>query len=279
MGLAATPLRLRLGVIVLLVAVLALIGGVTPAFAADDSIDPDRPDVAVSAKTVGAGRVQIESGVLLQRERPAPSGDDRDRRDQRRFAVEAVFRIGITNALELRAETEPYVRLRGREEADDHGDFVLSAKWRFFEPAEGSVWPMLALYPFVKLPVGGEPISTGKTDAGLLLVASFDLPGEIGLDLNAGGAAIGQTRPSGYLGQALVRASASREILNDLTVYGETFLNSRAEREGTHQVGIDAGLIWKLTKTFAVDVAGGTLVYGRGPDWLVRAGASVRFGR
>jgi len=249
-----------------------------PAHAADDSIDPDRPDVSAGAKTVGAGRVQIESGILLQRERRAPTGDDRDRRDDRRFSIETLFRIGITETLELRVEAEPYVRLRGRDEADDHGDFTLAAKWRFFEPPQSSAAPALALIPSVKLPVAEEPIGSGKTDFGLLLAASFELPWRLALDLNAGAAAVGQSR-GGYLGQALLRASASREVLDDVNAFGEVFFNSRAEREASDQLGVDAGIVWKLTKSFAVDAAAGTFVHGQGADWFVRAGASVRFGR
>jgi hypothetical protein len=260
-------------------AVAVVLAAVTPAPAADDSIEPDRPDVTNGAKTVGAGRIQVESGVFYGRERRAPMGDDRDRRDDRRLAVETTVRVGVTGSLELRLEAEPYVRLRGFDEEDGHGDFNLSAKWRFFETPEGAAWPSLALVPFVKLPVTEEPIGSGKTDAGVTLVASFDLPGGLGLDANAGVAVIGQSRPGGSLVQARASASVSREIVEGLATFGEVFYGSRDEWAGGNRVGLDAGLVWKVARTLALDVAAGTLVHGSGPDWFVRAGVSVRFGR
>lgn len=245
----------------------------------DDAIDPDRPDQTNSAKTVGAGRVQVESGVFYGRERRAPQGDDRDRREDRRLAVETTIRVGLTPSFELRLETEPYVRLRGFEEASDHGDFRLAAKWRLLDAPEDAAWPSLALLPFVTLPVTEEPIGSGKTDAGLTLAASFDLPWGIGLDANAGVAVVGQNHPGGHLVQALASASMSRDVVEGLTLFAEVFYNSRDEWQGGDQVGVDTGLVWRVAKTVALDVAAGTFVRGSGQDWFVRSGLSVRFGR
>ncbi len=244
-----------------------------------DSLDPDRPDVSSSASTIGAGRVQVEAGVFYGRERKAPRGDDRDRREDRRLAIETLTRIGLAESFEVRLELEPYVRLRGFDEASDHGDVGVSAKWRFLDAPDGAAWPSLALIPFVTLPVTEAPIGSGKTDAGVLLVASFDLPRGLGLDVNVGAAAIGQSRPSGYLVQALASAALSREVLPRLTAFTEVFYSSRGEWEGKDQVGVDAGLLWKLTTTLALDTAVGLTAHGQGPDWFVRSGVSVRFGR
>jgi hypothetical protein len=263
--------------------VVAVVGvallAAAPGFAADADIDPDRPDLSSSASTVGAGRLQVEAGIVYGRERRAPRGEDRDRRQDRRFAVETLTRIGLGESLEARVEIEPYVRLRGFDEADDHGDVRLSAKWRILDAPEGAAWPSLALLPFVKLPVAEEPVGSGKTDAGLLVAASFALPRGLGLDVNAGLAAVGQSRPGGHLLQALASASLTREVLARVTAFTEVFYGSRAEWEGTDLVGVDAGLLWKLTRSLALDAAVGVTALGQGPDWFVRSGASVRFGR
>jgi hypothetical protein len=189
-----------------------------------------------------------------------------------------MVRVGVTERLEARVEGEPIVRLRGDDDATDVGDFILGAKWRFLDTGDAP-WPALALNPFVKLPTASEPIGSGKADVGALLIASFDLPAQLALDTNVGLAAIGQTRPSGYLLQALVSASLSGEIVRRLTAFGEIFYASRDERAGRDQVGLDAGVIWKIHPTFAVDVAVGTSLRGQLPDVFVRAGGSVRFGR
>jgi hypothetical protein len=241
--------------------------------AGDDVIEPDRPDVAFGARTVGRGRVQLETGLLWSRTRLAGEPTER------RLGAEATLRGGLTERLELRVEGEPIVHLRGDEDVTDVGDIVVAAKWTFFEPLGESAWPALAFLPFVKLPTAPEPIGTGKTDFGLLLLATFDLPAQLTLDVNAGLAAVGQTRPGGHLLQALAAASLSREVVGDVTAFGELFYGSREERKGRDQIGVDAGVVWRVRRDVALDAAVGTSLHGRLPDVSVRAGGSVRFGR
>jgi hypothetical protein len=253
--------------------VLALLVASGAAAADGDAIDPDRPDLSFSAKTVGAGRVQLESGMLYERTRMAAAPTER------RLVAETTLRIGLGDRFELRLDGEPIVRLRGAEDATDVGDFRLGAKWRFLDAAEGAVWPALALLPFVKLPTAPTPIGTGKPDYGLLLLASLELPADWALDANAGVVAIGQTQPSGYLVQALVSASLSRKLGAAVTAFGEIFYASREEWSGRDQVAVDAGIVWTVLPNLALDAAVGTSLYGRAPDVFVRAGGSVRFGR
>ena len=251
--------------------VLLLASGVLGAD--DDTIDPDRPDVASSAKTVGLGRVQVETGVLFSR--TSAAGEP----TERRLAAEALLRVGLTERLEVRVDSDPIVRLRGAEDATDVGNFTLSLKWRFLDPPADAAWPALALNPFVKLPTAPAPIGTGKTDVGAVFIASFELPAQFALDLNAGVAAIGQTRPSGYLVQALAAASVSRELGRRVSMFAEVFYGSRDERQGRGMVGIDTGVVWKILPNLALDAALGTSLYGSLPDVFVRAGGSFRFGR
>jgi hypothetical protein len=243
------------------------------AAAADgDALDPDRPDLSFSAKTVGAGHVQLETGMLFERTRTAAEPTER------RLSAETTLRIGVGDRFEVRVDGEPIVRLRGAEDATDVGDFRLGAKWRFLDAAQGAARPALALLPFVKLPTAPTPVGTGKPDYGLLLLASFELPADFALDANAGVTAIGQTRPSGHLVQALVSASLSRKLGAALTSFGEIFYASREEWSGRDQVGVDAGITWTVLPNLALDAAVGTSLYGRVPDVFVRAGGSVRFG-
>jgi hypothetical protein len=254
--------------------VVLVAGAAASALAMDgDTLDPDRPDVSSSAKTVGAGRVQLEGGVLFERTRLGGEPTER------RLSAESLLRIGVGERLEIRVDGEPIVRLRAAEDATDVGDFRLSAKWRFLDAAEGAAWPALALLPSVKLPTAPTPIGTGKADYSFVLAASLELPADFGLDANAGLAVVGQTRPSGYLLQALVSASLSRKLAAALAGFGEIFYASREEWAGRDQVGVDAGIVWTLLPNLALDAAVGTSLYGRVPDVFMRAGGSVRFGR
>ena len=253
--------------------VLVLLVASASAAAEGDAIDPDRPDLSFSAKTVGAGRVQVETGMLLERTRMAAEPTER------RLLAETTLRIGIGEAFELRVDGEPIVRLRGADDATDVGDFRLGAKWRFLDAAEGAARPALALLPFVKLPTAPTPVGTGKADYGLLLLASFELPADWALDANAGVIAVGQTGSTGHLVQAVVSASLSRKLGAALTTFGEIFYASREEWSGRDQVAMDAGIVWTVLPRLALDAAVGTSLYGRVPDVFVRAGGSVRFGR
>jgi outer membrane putative beta-barrel porin/alpha-amylase len=247
---------------------------VAPAFAVDDDyIDPDRPDTTNSANPVGKGRVQIESGAFYRRtsQGVVPA--------ERRLSVEATLRIGVSEQLELRVDSEPIVHVDNRVDDTDVGDVFLGLKYRFLDARDGAWWPALALNPFVKLPVAQEPIGSGEIDAGLLLLASFALPLEFGLDVNAGAGLVGQNRASGHLVQARVSASLSRRLVDELFGFVEVAYSSRDEPEGRDALGLQTGVIWKLMRDLALDAAVSTSVFGTLPDFGVRAGVSVRFGR
>lgn len=238
----------------------------------DRLIEPDRASPTTSTNIVGAGAVQLETGFSYGHER---SGG---RPTQRRLGVEAAVRIGLTDDVEVGVVAEPLVRLRGDVDDTGHGDITLVAKWRFFKPAEGSPWPQLALLPSLTLPVTEDPLGSGKTDVGAVLLASFDLPWQLGLDLNAGLFAIGQNAPSGYLVQGFVGAGLSKDI-GAVTLFTDVLYTSRETRDGRDTVFLDGGVIYRLTRNLAFDASVVTALAGQAPDWTVRAGVSVRFGK
>jgi hypothetical protein len=238
-----------------------------------EPISPDRAGAATGAATVGRGAVQVEAGVAYGREAVAGAPTER------RFGSELAVRLGVTERLEVGFAGEPVVVLRGEDDVTDHGDFSLIAKYRFLDAREGSWRPSLALLSFVTLPVNEPPLGSGKTDVGALLLASFGLPAQLNLDLNAGLAAVGQSRPGGYLLQGVVAAGLSRDLADRLTLFGDVLYASRDERAGRDRVSLDAGVIVRPTPVVAVDASVVTTVAGRGPDWALRGGVSVRFGR
>jgi hypothetical protein len=243
---------------------------------ADEEVEPivpDRAGASTSTSTVGRGAFQLETGFayLTERVGGAPT--------ERRFRIEAGLRAGVTEQLELRIEGFPLIRVRGAEDETGHGDFVVGGKYRFLDSPEDSWRPSLAVFPFVKLPVSEEPLGSGKTDFGALLLASFHLPAQLSLDLNAGLVAVGQLRPSGYLLQAIVAAGLSRDVAESVTLFTDMLYASRDERGGRDGVLVDLGAIWRPTRNIALDASVVTSPAGPGPDWAVRGGVSVRFGR
>lgn len=240
---------------------------------AQPRIEPDRPDLTDSAKTVQPGAVQLEAGLGYAHASVGGGGSER------RLVVEGLLRAGLTDRLEARLGGEPFVRVRGAEDESDHGDVTLGLKYRFLDAREGAWWPALGVLPSVKLPAASEPIGSGRPDYALIGLASFALPWALGLDVNAGPVLVGQSRPNGYLLQALTTASLSRELTDRLVSFIEIIFASRARRDGRDAVGLDAGLTCFLTPAVALDVAAETSLAGQGPDWALGAGISVRFGR
>ena len=104
-------------------------------------------------------------------------------------------------------------------------------------------------------------------------------PVERRLDLNASLAAIGQSRPSGYLLQAVLAAGLSHDVGDWLTLFTDVMYASREERDSRDGVLFDAGVIWRPARDVALDASVVTSLAGRGPDWQVRGGLSLRFGR
>ncbi len=236
-------------------------------------VAPDRPSVSNSTQTVPVGALQIELGLEYARSSVADSPAEH------RLAMQATLRAGLTDRFEVRLESEPLVRLRQEQDDTGPGDVALGFKYRFFDPPEGHWWPSLGIAPFVKLPVAETPIGSERTDFGVLVLASQDLPWRLNLDVNAGLVAVGQVRPHGYLLQALASASVSRQVGGGLSPFGELFFASREERDRRHTLGLDAGVIYLLTQRVALDAAVETTLTGQGPDYAFRAGFSVRLGR
>jgi Putative MetA-pathway of phenol degradation len=236
-------------------------------------VAPDRPSLTNSAQTVPVGALQIELGLEYAPSSLAASPPER------RLAMQATLRAGLTDRLEVRLDSEPLVWLRQAQDHTGLGDVALGMKYRFFDPPEGGWWPSLGIEPTANLPVGNMPIGSGRTDFGVRLLASQDLPWQLSLDINARPVAVGQVQPHGYLLQALTSDAVSRKVGEHQSPYAEVFFASREERDERETLGLDAGIIYFLTRRKALDAAMGTTLTGQGPDYVLRAGFSVLLSR
>lgn len=253
-------------------AALLLFAGVASAEERDAPIEPRGPSFTTGTATIRPGFLQIEAGVAYARTGETGGA-------QRRFSVEATARTGLTERVELRLDAEPFVRLRGQDEATGSGDYALGVVWRFNEAPDDSFVPSLGALSFVKLPAASEPIGTERPDFGALLLASFSLPADFAMEINAGLAAIGQTRPGGYLLQALVGASFGVIIEKAWVPFVSLGYASRDQREGRDRLSAQAGVIWRITNDLGMDLSLEASLLGRAPDYAPRLGLSTRFGR
>jgi hypothetical protein len=261
----------------LLLAGLLLVDPLSPApgsaAALDERISPDRPTVSNNADTVPPRAVQLEAGFVYQQEPLAAQST------AHRFAFEGTLRIGLLETLEVRLFGEPFVALRGENNPTGQGDFGLSLKYRLLDAREGTAWPALAVQPLIIFPTGEDHIISDRISFGLIGIASADLPVALHADVNAGVIAVGQQNPNGYLPQGVVSAVLSWAALERLSVWGEVFFFSPAQRGGRLQLGVDAGLMYFVTNHVALDAAVFTTLAGAGPNVALRAGVSILFGR
>ena len=242
--------------------------------AASEEIQPDRPEVTESARLVPRGAFQLETGFVFSGQRSAGMPTERI------FGIEADLRIGVARQLEVDIEGDPLVRVRGPRDDTGFGDVTLGVRYRFLEEVDDERWPpSLAVKPYVKIPVASEPIGTGRPDFGLLLLASFSLPWDFELEVNAGAAAIGQVDSGRYRAQAIASAAVSRDIVHGLFGFAEFFYRSREQRDEGQQFNVNVGLVYRITPTLAVDAGVQTSLLGQGPDYVIRTGLSVLFGR
>jgi Putative MetA-pathway of phenol degradation len=254
--------------IVVVVALLLVIVSAPTTPAAE--IDPDRPELTESAKLVPSGAVQLEAGVAFSRERRAGLATERT------FEAEEDLRIGVSRNIEVNLGWEPLVRVWGAEDDTGIGDVTFGVRYRFVEGIEDEPWaPHLAVKAFASLPTADEPLGSGRPDFGVLLLGSFELPQDFELEVNVGAAAIGQSRPNGYLAQAVVTASLSRDLAPALLGFLELLFTTRNERDGREQLAVNLGLVYRLSRKLAIDAGIQTSLVGQGPDYVVRTGLSV----
>lgn len=246
--------------------------GAAGAGAESERIQTDRPSVSTSASTVAPGTVQVESGLTYSRTSIGGSPADKQ------STIELTLRGGVTERLEFRLEGNPLVLTRNEHDDTGLGNLTLDAKYRFLDGREDSWRPSLGVLPFVTFPVAHAPHGTNIPDFGLIGLASFDFPLGLSLDTNLGMGGKAQ-RPKGYLVQGFAVAALGLDIGERWSTFVEVFYSSAAERGAHDSVGFDAGVQFFVTRVIALDAAAQTSLAGPGPDYLFRAGLSIRFGR
>ncbi|WP_229448850.1 transporter [Massilia sp. CF038] len=244
------------------------------ACAADDEIATDRPDFVESSNVVGKGRFQIETSIAGER-----SNNDGVR--ARLLSTPTLLRIGVSDTLELRVETDG--RLQSRVSVDGgptfktngYADTAVGIKWHARD-AVGSA-PSIGVLAHLDLDSGSSPFRANGQGGSLRVVGEWDLPDGFSLGVMPGLSwqrdDNGARYTAGIFGVVL-----GKEISAELRGFVELSAPHIAKSgRGGSEATIDVGLAWLLAPTVQLDTAFSGGLNRQTADQALTVGLSVKF--
>ncbi|QEG30721.1 hypothetical protein GobsT_55330 [Gemmata obscuriglobus] len=244
---------------------------------AETPITTERPDFTNSSRTVGRGRVQLESGYTFTTAR-----DPVTRVTSHSFP-EALLRVGLLadwfevqvgqSALSTRsAGTDGVARATGFQ------DLYLATK---FALTEGAGWrPETAVTLQMTVPTGRRELSGRHPLPGLLYLYSWELiPDLVSLGgTSAAAAAVDDT--GGTYAQLAQSLSVGYTLTERLGAFTEFFVLAPAGADTPRagpQYYFDSGLLYRVTPNFQVDARFGFGLNRRAGDLFAGVGFAVRY--
>lgn len=244
-----------------------------PACAAEDSIATDRPDFVESSNVVGRGRLQVETSLLLERDRNEGAR-------ARVLSTPTLLRIGVGDSLELRVETDGrgIAHATGTDGARSTtaawNDTALGLKWHVADG--GGALPSVGVLLHADLASGSAPVRGHGVRPSLRVVGEWEradgmslglMPG-IGIERNATGARYRY----GILGLVV-----GKELSERVRGFAEIAMPQIAHvRDGGTQASFDLGAAWLLSETVQVDAMFARGLNSRTPDLALTVGLSFK---
>ena len=241
----------------------------------EGQIVSDRPDLVETSEVVGKGRVQLETGMLVERER---SADERERT----YSTPTLLRIGLNDSVELRLESEGRTIRHTRDKTSGerstvagYADTSLGVSWHVLDGSGRQ--PSMAVLVDAELPTGSKLLRGRGARPSLRVVGEWDLPNDLQLGMMPGVAVdhdedSGRRYTYGLFGVVLEKAFGER-----LHGFAEVALPqiARAEHGGT-QARFDVGAAWFLSKDCQLDTMFSRGLNHRTPYAGFTVGLSIR---
>jgi len=240
----------------------------------DEPLVSDRPDLVETSEVVGRGRVQLETGLLVERERGA---DER----ARTYSTPTMLRVGLTDAVELRIESEGRTVRHSRDTESGvratsagYADTAIGVSWHL-QDAQG-MRPSLAVLASAELPTGSTLLRGVGLRPSLRVVGEWELPGELALGVMPGLAVEhegdSERRTYGIFGVVLEKAFSAR-----LHGFADIALPRIAHgRDGGTQASVDVGAAWFLSNDCQIDTMFSRGLNSRTPYAAFTLGLSIR---
>jgi hypothetical protein len=237
----------------------------------------DRPDFLTSPSVVGKGRYQIEIGPFIER---TDTADFRTRT----VTVPTLLRIGVSDSLELRVETEGYNRVRETElgtqmtaRASGWADGTLGVKWAMRKGDADSGAPAIGWVLQATVPSGSAALRGRSVRPTLIGAFEWELPSEVALAASAG-LTYDNTNEGERFTAGLLGAGISKSMTDRLTLATEIVAQQIARSKyGGSLVTADVSATYALTGDVQVDALVGRRVSSDGPKYFFTIGVSLRF--
>jgi len=247
-----------------------------PAFAGDEIVT-DRPDFVESSDVVGRGRFQIETGFSSERQ-------DGSGLKTRTRSTPTLLRLGVSDALELRIETDGAMRSRTQDTTADtttttHGfaDTSLGLKWRMQEGDEETGAPGMAWLLHADLASGSRDFRGQGVRPSLRFVAEWDLPHDFSVGVMPGVIADkteeGKRFAAGIFAVTLGKGWGPAWH-SFVEVAGQQLA---ARHNGGKVVSFDFGASYLVTDSLQLDLAASRGLTRETADFQWGAGVSIRF--
>lgn len=239
-----------------------------------DKIATDRPDFVESSDVVGKHRFQIETSVALERNRG-------DALKERTFSTPTLLRFGVSDTIELRAETDGRLVARtedliggARATERGYGDLSLGVKWHVID--EAGLTPSLAMLAHVDLDSGSARFRGKGARPSLRAVAEWELPQDMSLGIMPGVLLdkddAGRRYTAGILG-VVVGKEWNERWRSFVEVAAPQIARAR---NGSSLVTLDVGVAYLLTKHCQLDSAIARGLNRNTADWSWTIGLSLK---
>ena len=234
----------------------------------------DRPDQTESPYTVDAGHFQIELDFFkFTYDRRSLDGV----RTKSWNVAPINLKAGLLNSVELQIILDNYVKERTANptsRASGFGDITARLKINLWGNDGGTT--ALGIMPFIKLPLAASGLRNGRTEGGVIVPLSVELPGGWGMgmmtevDFVSDGA-------GGHDAEWLNSITFSHDIAGKLGGYVE-FVSVTGNAPGFRwQAQADIGFTYAVTGDVQFDFGCNFGLTKSAPDFQPFAGFSIRF--
>jgi hypothetical protein len=248
-----------------------------PAYAAaDDKIEPDRPDFVDSSKVVGKGRLQIETSGAWDRNTANGTTD-------RTFTTPTLLRMGLGDTWELRLETEGRTIFRSKDlntgitTVDEAGyaDLALGAKWRL-QDGQGNT-PSVGIIATMNVNSGTAAFRRNGLRPSVRISVEWELPAELSL-----GVMPGIAYDKDDTGNRFIAGIFGIVLDKSWTDNFRTFIEFAAPqiaraKNGGSTISVDIGAAYTLSDNWQIDTALQRGLNANTPDLAWTVGLSARF--